>query len=148
MHSPNITGPPRTQDFAAVLATTILHVTFLHLQQRWLEGVPELKTRVADIIREEFAAHRLQDLNDMRPNDEQQPAAICQQPRGKWNCRSNYTQRRTLPMSKKHDVYPTKYFRAADLQDGWSLVAQVEMCLRRRHEQFMRLVEAAQFMHS
>jgi len=51
-------------------------------------------------------------------------------------------------MSKKHDVYPTKYFRAADLQDGWSLVAQVEMCLRRRHEQFMRLVEAAQFMHS
>jgi len=70
MPSPNITGPPRTQDFAAVLATTILHVTFLHLQQRWLEGVPELKTRVADIIREEFAAHRLQDLNDMRPNDE------------------------------------------------------------------------------
>jgi hypothetical protein len=33
-------------------------------------------------------------------------------------------------MSKKHDVYPTKYFRAADLPDGWSLVAQVEMCRR------------------
>jgi hypothetical protein len=70
MRSSNITGPPCTRDFAAVLAATILHVTFLHLQQRWLEGVPELKNRVANIIREEFAAHRLQDLNDIRPNDE------------------------------------------------------------------------------
>jgi hypothetical protein len=33
-------------------------------------------------------------------------------------------------MSKKHDIYPTKFFRAADLPDGWSLVAQVEMCRR------------------
>jgi hypothetical protein len=37
-------------------------------------------------------------------------------------------------MSKKHDVYPTKYFRAADLPDGWSLVAQVEMCRREEFE--------------
>ncbi len=33
-------------------------------------------------------------------------------------------------MAKKLDVYPTRYFRASDLPDGWSLVAQVEMCRR------------------
>jgi hypothetical protein len=68
-HLPN-TGRSAAQDFAAVLATNILHVTFLHLQQCWLENVPELKNRVANIIREEFAAHRLQDLDDTRLSDE------------------------------------------------------------------------------
>jgi hypothetical protein len=33
-------------------------------------------------------------------------------------------------MSRKSEVYPTKYFRAADLSDNWSLVVQVETCRR------------------
>jgi hypothetical protein len=31
-------------------------------------------------------------------------------------------------MPRKSEVYPTKYFRAADLPDGWSPVVQVETC--------------------
>jgi hypothetical protein len=33
-------------------------------------------------------------------------------------------------MAKKHDVYPRKYFTAADYPDDWALVAQVETCRR------------------
>jgi hypothetical protein len=33
-------------------------------------------------------------------------------------------------MAKKQDVYPKKYFAAADLPDDWSLVGQVETCRR------------------
>jgi hypothetical protein len=33
-------------------------------------------------------------------------------------------------MSRKSEVYPTRYFRASGLPDGWSLTAQVEACRR------------------
>jgi hypothetical protein len=70
MHRSDITGRPVVQDFAAVLATNILHVTFLHLQQHWLANVPKLKSLVADMIREEIAAIRQPDHDEIRPSDE------------------------------------------------------------------------------
>jgi hypothetical protein len=33
-------------------------------------------------------------------------------------------------MPRKTDIYPTRYFRASDLPDDWTLTAQVETCRR------------------
>jgi hypothetical protein len=41
-----------------MLARDILHVTFLHLQARWLDDVPGLRDKVAAIIREALIEER------------------------------------------------------------------------------------------
>jgi hypothetical protein len=61
----------RAQDIAALIAVNVLHVTFCHLQQHWLENIPELKALVADIIREEIATIRKQDHDEIRPRDDE-----------------------------------------------------------------------------
>ena len=69
MHTSDSAQRDGVQDIAALMATNILHVTFCHLEQHWLENVPELKKLVADIIREEIAAIRKHDHDEIRPSE-------------------------------------------------------------------------------
>jgi hypothetical protein len=57
------------QDRAAAVATSILHVTFLHLQAHWTKQVPQLRDQIAATLRDEFSDIARMTRDDIRESE-------------------------------------------------------------------------------